>query len=97
MKKTGDFKSAHIDLQSIFWALSHASRRKILVNLGKNPKGQNGKEIASQLSCAWPTTTRHLIVLKRAGLVSMKKDGREKIYFLRRARLSEALQWLGKL
>ncbi len=37
-------------------------------------------EIAQRFSCRWPTTTRHLRVLERAGLVLVKKDGRSRIY-----------------
>lgn len=39
-------------------------------------------EIAQRFSCRWPTTTRHLSVLERAGLVLVKKDGRSRIYSL---------------
>lgn len=37
-------------------------------------------DIAGRFSCRWPTTTRHLRVLERAGLVLVKKDGRSRIY-----------------
>lgn len=37
-------------------------------------------EIADRFSCAWPTTTRHLSVLEEAGLISVEKKGRERIY-----------------
>ena len=37
-------------------------------------------EIAEQFSTAWSTTTRHLAVLRDAGLVSVEKRGRERVY-----------------
>ena len=37
-------------------------------------------EIAEQFSTAWSTTTRHLAVLRDAGLVSVHKRGRERVY-----------------
>ena len=37
-------------------------------------------EIAEQFSTAWSTTTRHLAVLREAGLVSVEKRGRERVY-----------------
>lgn len=48
-------------------------------------------------SGGWPTTTRHLRVLREAGLVSVEKKGRERIYRLNRERLlgvtGEWLAW----
>lgn len=43
--------------------------------------------IADRFSCSWPTTTRHLRVLVEAGLLSVEKRGRERIYRLERERL----------
>ena len=37
-------------------------------------------EIAEQFSTVWSTTTRHLAVLRDAGLVSVEKRGRERVY-----------------
>lgn len=37
-------------------------------------------EIAELFSTAWSTTTRHLAVLREAGLVSVEKRGRERVY-----------------
>jgi catechol 2,3-dioxygenase-like lactoylglutathione lyase family enzyme len=37
-------------------------------------------EIAEQFSTAWSTTTRHLAVLRDAGLVSVERRGRERVY-----------------
>jgi DNA-binding transcriptional ArsR family regulator len=42
----------------------------------------NGGDIADRFACSWPTTTRHLRVLEAAGLVSVEKRGRERIYKL---------------
>jgi DNA-binding transcriptional ArsR family regulator len=51
--------------------------------------------IAKRFACAWPTTTRHLRVLEDAGLVSVEKRGRERIYQLQVKRLlSIAGDWL---
>jgi catechol 2,3-dioxygenase-like lactoylglutathione lyase family enzyme len=37
-------------------------------------------EVAEQFSTAWSTTTRHLAVLRDAGLVTVEKRGRERVY-----------------
>ncbi len=52
-------------------------------------------EIADRFHCAWPTTSRHLRVLEEAGLVSVEKRGRERVYHLSGDRLREvAGGWL---
>lgn len=44
-------------------------------------------EIADRFACSWPTTSRHLKVLGRAGLVRVEPRGRERVYQLDRERL----------
>jgi len=83
------------DVQAVFDALAHPSRRRILLILrfrgGRIAAGQ----IAERFSCAWPTTTRHLHVLEAAGLVRVVKKGRERVYQLEASRLrSIAGAWL---
>ncbi len=52
-------------------------------------------EIASRFACAWPTTTRHLQKLERAGLVVVEPLGRERVYRLNGARLRSVVAgWL---
>ena len=51
-------------------------------------------EIARRFECAWPTTTRHLRVLVDAGLLSIEKQGRTRIYRIDRSRLEVATEWL---
>ena len=71
----------------MFEALSHEVRRHILVLLshrgGELPSGY----LAQRFSHSWPTTTRHLRVLETAGLVTVKREGRNSIYRLERDRL----------
>ncbi len=45
------------------------------------------KEIALRFDCTWATTSRHLRILKNAGLVGVELDGREHVYRLDRERL----------
>lgn len=75
------------DLDAVFGALAHASRRMILtVLLARGGKMTSGA-IASRFDCSWPTTTRHLRVLEDAGLVRVELRGRERTYELDRQRL----------
>ena len=81
------------DYEAVFWALAHASRRHIIVCLAKDGPMLGG-QLADQLACSWPTTTGHLQTLEKAGLVTVRRDGREQIYKLNRARLHIVESWL---
>ena len=58
-------------------ALSNDGRRRILGVIAERGGEMTSGEIAEQFSTAWSTTTRHLAVLREAGLVSVRKRGRE--------------------
>ena len=80
----------------MFAALAHASRRQILLVLELRGGSMTAGEIAARFECSWPTTTRHLRRLERAGLVRVEKAGRERIYRLDAERLQRvAGAWLG--
>ena len=75
------------DLDVVLRALSHASRRHVLVVLLARGGRMGAGDIARRFSCAWPTTSRHLRVLQAAGLVRVERQGREWIYVLEADRL----------
>jgi DNA-binding transcriptional ArsR family regulator len=75
------------DLEKVFGALGHASRRRILVVLRFRGGRMTAGEIAARFHCSWPTTTRHLRVLEDAGLVTVEESGRQRIYLLNAERL----------
>jgi DNA-binding transcriptional ArsR family regulator len=75
------------DLDRIFAALAHSSRRQILLVLKLRGGAMTAGEIVERFSCKWPTTTRHLRTLKSAGLISVRKEGRERLYELNQNRL----------
>ncbi len=53
-------------------------------------------DIAERFGCSWPTTSRHLQVLRDAGLVNVERQGRERFHVLDRARLGQIVGgWLG--
>lgn len=82
----------------MFKALAHASRRHVLLVLHFRGGAMTAGEIAQRFACAWPTTTRHLAVLVGAGLVTVERRGRERVYRLARERLrAVAAGWLAWL
>ncbi len=70
------------ELESVFRALAHASRRHVLVVLNARGGSMTAGNIANRFSCSWPTTSRHLRILQDAGLVRVEKRGREWVYVL---------------
>lgn len=87
----GDVKAT----EQVFAALAHGSRRHILLTLQFRGGEMSAGEIAERFGCSWPTTTRHLNVLREAGLISVEKRGRERVYTLERHRLQAVVgDWL---
>ena len=84
------------EIDTVFGALAHASRRHILLVLHFHGGKMTAGQIAGRFECSWPTTTRHLRRLEEAGLVRAVKDGRERIYRLETRRLRRVVvDWLG--
>jgi DNA-binding transcriptional ArsR family regulator len=86
------------DTEQVFAALAHETRRRILLILaqlgGELPSGY----LATRFQHSWPTTTRHLNVLEKAGLIEVRREGRSSFYRLSRERASEVLlSWLAHL
>ena len=51
-------------------------------------------EIDERFQHTWPTTSRHLRVLERAGLLLHEKRGRTRIYRVNSEKLSVVREWL---
>jgi DNA-binding transcriptional ArsR family regulator len=82
---------------AVFGALAHRSRRTILSVLHARGGEMTSGAIAARFDCAWPTTSQHLRVLEKAGLVTIALRGREHVYRLEAERLrSVAGGWLDR-
>ena len=51
-------------------------------------------DIARRFAHAWPTTTRHLQVLEKAGLLRHTREGRNRVYELDQRCLDPLREWL---
>ncbi len=65
---------------SAFKALSDPTRREILRLLSSRPRTVN--EIVEQFELSQPAISRHLAVLRQAGLVSAERAGQSVVYTL---------------
>ena len=77
---------------SPFEALAEPNRRRILDLLreGERPAG----DLVDALAISQPGVSKHLKLLREAGLVSVRADGQRRLYRMEPAGLSELETWL---
>jgi DNA-binding transcriptional ArsR family regulator len=76
---------------SAFRAISHPTRRAILDTLAQGERSVT--ELTQQFAVSQPAISQHLDVLRRAGLVAVEPDGRQRRYRLDPAPLREVFDW----
>ncbi|WP_345603406.1 ArsR/SmtB family transcription factor [Pseudonocardia adelaidensis] len=82
------------ELDVVFGALAHPTRREIILVLHERGETTAG-DLAARFEQSWPTTTRHLAVLVKSGLITVRRSGRERLYAVCRDRLVGGLGlWL---
>jgi DNA-binding transcriptional ArsR family regulator len=79
-------------MNAVFRALSDPTRRQILAMLRARP--HTSGEIAEAFASSWPTISRHLAVLREAGLIAGERDGQHIRYELNTSVLEELIQHL---
>jgi DNA-binding transcriptional ArsR family regulator len=80
-------------MDAVLHALGDESRRTMLEILRARPA--TAGELAEALPIARPGVSRHLRVLREAGLVEVQKQAQWRIYQLRPEALTELDSWLG--
>jgi DNA-binding transcriptional ArsR family regulator len=73
-------------------ALAQPSRRQILDLLRAGERSVN--DLVSRLKLSQPGVSKHLKVLREAGLVRVRRQGRQRWYSLRAEPLAEVDEWL---
>ena len=81
-----------MNMHSALQALSEPHRMAIVAMLadGERPAG----DFVDALPVSQPTVSKHLSVLREAGLVSVRKDANRRLYALNTAPLAELDAWL---
>jgi DNA-binding transcriptional ArsR family regulator len=79
-------------MDAVLQALADPSRRTVLEILRRHPA--TAGELAEALPIARPGVSRHLRVLRDAGLVDVRQDAQRRIYTLRPKALVEVDEWL---
>jgi DNA-binding transcriptional ArsR family regulator len=78
--------------QDVFRAIADPTRRAILDHLRAGPAPVNA--LAADFRFTRPAISKHLRVLREAGLVSERRAGRERLYQLRPVPLQQVSGWL---
>jgi DNA-binding transcriptional ArsR family regulator len=76
-------------------AIADAVRREILLMLRDEPLSAG--QIADRFAISRPAVSRHLRVLREAGVVRDEADGRRRVYTLVTGPLDQLAGWLGQL
>ncbi|MCL6091725.1 MAG: metalloregulator ArsR/SmtB family transcription factor [Actinobacteria bacterium] len=88
---TSELSTVH---DNVFKALSDPTRRGVLEVLSRGEMAAG--EIASLFPISGPSVSRHLAVLRSAGLVTERRDANRLIYSLEQDKLAAVLgAWLG--
>jgi DNA-binding transcriptional ArsR family regulator len=77
---------------SAFEVVSEPARREILDELIAGP--QSVGTLAQRTGLSQPNTSRHLRILREAGLVDVTPDGQRRLYALRGEGFAELARWL---
>jgi len=79
-------------MEAVLRALADESRRTMLETLAEGPA--TAGELAALLPIARPGVSRHLRVLREAGLVEVHPEAQRRVYRLRPEPLAEVDEWL---
>jgi DNA-binding transcriptional ArsR family regulator len=76
----------------MFDVLAEPTRRRILDQLLDRPRTVG--DLVATLNVSQPSVSKHLRVLRDAGVVAASKDAQRRIYELRPEALAEVLAWV---
>jgi DNA-binding transcriptional ArsR family regulator len=79
---------------SAYGALAEPHRRQILDLLRERERPAG--ELVKRLELSQPGVSKHLKVLREAGLVTVRADGKRRVYSLRAEPLAEVDTWLSR-
>jgi DNA-binding transcriptional ArsR family regulator len=81
-------------MEAVLRALADESRRTMLETLTGGPA--TAGDLAALLPIARPGVSRHLRVLREAGLVEVRQQAQRRVYSLRLEPLAEVDKWLAR-
>lgn len=79
-------------IDDVFAVIAESTRRGILTSLQSGDKAVG--ELVEEMGVSQPTVSKHLKVLREAGLVRMRAEGQRRYYALEPAPLTAVASWL---
>ncbi|MFC3300330.1 winged helix-turn-helix transcriptional regulator [Arthrobacter agilis] len=79
-------------IDGVFAVIAEGTRRQILESLRAGDKAVG--ELVVELQVSQPTVSKHLKVLREAGLVTMRAQGQKRFYSLETTPLERVQEWL---
>ena len=77
----------------VYWAIADQTRRALLSRLAtEGPK--NVSELLEPFPISQPAVSKHLRILRDAGLVRSRKEGRLRVYELEVDKLRQVFDWV---
>lgn len=76
----------------VFHAVADPTRRRLLDRLARGESHVNA--LAQPFRMSRPAISQHLRILRNAGLVSVRRSGRERLYRLEARRLRDVYDWV---
>ena len=85
--------STHTEKVDVYSAIGDATRRALLLRLATEGE-RNVSELLEPLSISQPAVSKHLRILREAGLVTSRKRGRLRLYAIDARRLRQVHEWV---
>lgn len=86
----GEYQAARLD--AVFGAVADRTRRAILARLARSDARVT--EVASDFPISLNSTSKHIKMLERAGLVNRTVTGRDHVLSLNAAQMAQAAEWI---
>lgn len=80
----------------VFAAIADPTRRAMLMRLAREGE-RNVSQLMEPFAISQPAVSKHLRILRQAGLVSSRKAGRENLYDIQASRLSDVRDWVSEI
>ena len=82
-------------IDDAFSVISHPIRRDLLEQLASGERRVT--DLAAGMPVSRPAVSQHLRLMLDVGIVTERRDGRERYYALRREQLGDVERWLRRL
>jgi DNA-binding transcriptional ArsR family regulator len=85
--------SDSVPKSDVYFAIADPTRRALLIRLA-NGGEKNVTDLLEPFSISQPAVSKHLRILREAGLVRSRKEGRLRLYAIRPRKLRQVYNWV---